>query len=179
MGMPRRWPSFRHGQRLHPHRRPHPINATTNRPVSGMISPLLDTSVFLTLFYSAEHVELLAHCVQNNIKVFSSMGAGTTLDLTRIQPLTYPRGTTTHSRARHAPTPSRLPSVRDYSIQMGYSSKIPRNDTTLLPLANSELATGAVDDLAPLRDFRTHLQVAHAWSDPSAPRYEHHDLCVA
>jgi tRNA threonylcarbamoyladenosine dehydratase len=30
-------------------------------------------------------VELLAHCVQNNIKVFSSMGAGTKSDPTRIQ----------------------------------------------------------------------------------------------
>ncbi|KAH9971482.1 hypothetical protein BGW80DRAFT_1320236, partial [Lactifluus volemus] len=29
----------------------------------------------------------------------------------------------------------------------------PSDDVTLLPLANSELTTGAVDELAPLRDF--------------------------
>ncbi|KAH9968453.1 hypothetical protein BGW80DRAFT_1461991 [Lactifluus volemus] len=53
-------------------------------------------------------VELLAHCVQNNIEVFSSMGAGTMLDLTRIQLPTYPRRTTTRSRTpcANAFTPS-------------------------------------------------------------------------
>ncbi|KAH9971589.1 hypothetical protein BGW80DRAFT_445893 [Lactifluus volemus] len=49
--------------------------------------------------------------------------------------------------------PSPASSAREYSIPMVYSSEVPRNDVTLLPLANSELATDAVDELAPLRDF--------------------------
>jgi tRNA threonylcarbamoyladenosine dehydratase len=40
---------------------------------------------------------------------------------------------------------------------MMYSSEIPSDDVTLLPLANSELATSAVDELAPLRDIDVHI----------------------
>ncbi|KAH9956578.1 hypothetical protein BGW80DRAFT_1257653 [Lactifluus volemus] len=64
-------------------------------------------------------VELLAHCVQSNIKVFSFMGAGTTLDPTRMD-----------LSATHYDPLARA--VRQ---------------------PNSELTTGAVDELAPLRDF--------------------------
>ncbi|KAH9971577.1 hypothetical protein BGW80DRAFT_1460529 [Lactifluus volemus] len=42
---------------------------------------------------------------------------------------------------------------------MVYSSEVPSDDSdvTLLPLANSELARGSVDKLAPQRDFRVRI----------------------
>ncbi|KAH9971597.1 hypothetical protein BGW80DRAFT_1561591 [Lactifluus volemus] len=50
--------------------------------------------------------------------------------------------------------PSPTSSAREYSIPVVYSSEVPSDDVTLLPLASSELAKGSVDELAPLRDFR-------------------------
>ncbi|KAH9974445.1 hypothetical protein BGW80DRAFT_181570 [Lactifluus volemus] len=48
-------------------------------------------------------------------------------------------------------------STREYSIPVVYSSEVPSDDVTLLPLASSELAKGSVDELAPLRDFRVRI----------------------
>ncbi|KAH9974461.1 hypothetical protein BGW80DRAFT_1491956 [Lactifluus volemus] len=117
--------------------------------------------------------ELLAYCVQNNIKVFSSMGADTKSDPTRIQIADL---SATHydplARAvRQRPSssadadadddPSSVPSpassTREYSIPVVYSSEVPGDDVTLLPLASSELAKDSVDELAPLRDFRVRI----------------------
>jgi tRNA threonylcarbamoyladenosine dehydratase len=131
-------------------------------------------------------VELLAYCVRNDIKVFSSMGAGTKSDPTRIQiadlsathydPLARAvrqRLRATLSRSSRSPDPSTLypssPSIKpdadaadapstttEYSIPVVYSTEVP-SDVTLLPLAESELAKGAVDELAPLHDFRVRI----------------------
>ena len=146
-------------------------------------------------------VELLAYCVQNDIKVFSSMGAGAKADPTRIQiadlsathydplaravrqrlratlsksfrptPSTTPpsdpsaSATSTPSGAEaeaeaeiDSPSPnSTTASAREYSIPVVYSTEVP-SDVTLLPLADAELAKGAVDELAPLRDFRVRI----------------------
>ncbi|KAH9956567.1 hypothetical protein BGW80DRAFT_251583 [Lactifluus volemus] len=57
----------------------------------------------------------------------------------------------------HSSAPSPASSARDSSIPMMYSSEIPSDYVTLLPLANSELATSAVDELVPLRDFDVHI----------------------
>ena len=135
-------------------------------------------------------VELLAHCVQNNIKVFSSMGAGAKSDPTRIQiadisathydPLARAvrqrlRATLSRS-SRQAPSdlsstasstcadvdsPSLSPdsekmTTREYAIPVVYSTEVP-SDVTLLPLPEAEFAKGAVDELAPLRDFRVRI----------------------
>ncbi|KAH9974472.1 hypothetical protein BGW80DRAFT_1170665, partial [Lactifluus volemus] len=53
--------------------------------------------------------------------------------------------------------PSAASSAREYSIPVVYSSEVPSDDVTLLPLANSELAKGSVDELAPLCDFPVHI----------------------
>ena len=136
-------------------------------------------------------VELLAHCVRNNIKVFSSMGAGAKSDPTRIQiadisathydPLaravrqrlratlsrssrTEPSATTS-TRADdvdidvdvdvESPSPNSTP-AHEYAIPVVYSTEVP-SDVALLPLAETELAKGDVDELAPLRDFRVRI----------------------
>ncbi len=145
-------------------------------------------------------VELLAYCVQNNIKVFSSMGAGAKSDPTRIQiadlsathydPLARAvrqrlRATLSKSSRSTPPTPPSDPSTsatasiptsgttgtevetetdatmmtataREYSIPVVYSTEVP-SDVALLPLADSELAKGSVDELTPLRDFRVRI----------------------
>ncbi|KAI0249303.1 hypothetical protein BJV78DRAFT_1129765 [Lactifluus subvellereus] len=110
-------------------------------------------------------VELLAHCVRHDIKVFSSMGAGAKSDPTRIQiadlsathydPLA--RAVRQRLRARSSTSPSPASSAREYSIPVVYSSEVPSDDVTLLPLADSELAKGSVDELAPLADFRVRI----------------------
>ncbi|KAH9995906.1 hypothetical protein BJV74DRAFT_945123, partial [Russula compacta] len=146
-------------------------------------------------------VELLAYCVQNNIKVFSSMGAGTKSDPTRIQiadlsathydPLARAvrqRLRAALSQSSHSSAPSKPPSsdppastsstsvdvnvdadddspsagsstatAQEYpAIPVVYSTEVP-GDVTLLPLADAELAKGAVGELAPLRDFRVRI----------------------
>jgi tRNA threonylcarbamoyladenosine dehydratase len=153
-------------------------------------------------------VELLAYCVRNNIKVFSSMGAGAKSDPTRIQiadlsathydplaravrqrlratlskssrstPPTPPSGpSTSTSTASTAPIPTptsgttsteieteietdpttTTATTGEYSIPVVYSTEVP-SDVALLPLPDSELAKGAVDELAPLRDFRVRI----------------------
>jgi tRNA A37 threonylcarbamoyladenosine dehydratase len=139
-------------------------------------------------------VELLAYCVQNDIKVFSSMGAGAKSDPTRIQiadlsathydPLaravrqrlratltrssrpalsTPPSGPSTSTDAEleaeneNDTSPSSTAREHSYSIPVVYSTEMPSNDVALLPLADAELAKGAVDELAPLRDFRVRI----------------------
>jgi tRNA A37 threonylcarbamoyladenosine dehydratase len=135
-------------------------------------------------------VELLAYCVQNDVKVFSSMGAGAKSDPTRVQiadisathydplaravrqrlratlsrsaPSTPPSESFTASSAggANADAPSPLSTTttttREYAIQVVYSTEVP-SDVTLLPLAEAELAKGAVGELAPLRDFRVRI----------------------
>jgi hypothetical protein len=59
--------------------------------------------------------------------------------------------TMTHLQPRPRPY---LPPPRANTQSLWYSHpRYPSNDVTVLPLANSELAMGAVDELAPLRDF--------------------------
>ncbi|KAH9048922.1 ubiquitin-protein ligase molybdopterin-converting factor [Lactarius hengduanensis] len=128
-------------------------------------------------------VELLAYCVRNNIKVFSSMGAGTKSDPTRIQiadlSATHydPLARAVRQRLRAVlsrsspPTPPSGPdhdtdsdpdalspssTASEYSIPVVYSTEVP-GDVALLPLADAELAKGSVDELAPLRDFRVRI----------------------
>jgi tRNA threonylcarbamoyladenosine dehydratase len=48
-------------------------------------------------------------------------------------------------------------SACEYSIPVVYSSEVPSDDVTLLPLTSSELVMGSVDELAPLRDFRVRI----------------------
>ncbi|KAI0268505.1 hypothetical protein BGY98DRAFT_1091490 [Russula aff. rugulosa BPL654] len=92
-------------------------------------------------------VELLAYCVQNNIKVFSSMGAGAKSDPTRIQIADL-------SATHYDPLARAVPC--EYSIPVVYSTEVP-SDVALLPLPDAELAKGSVDELAPLRDFRVRI----------------------
>ncbi|KAH9037426.1 hypothetical protein EDB83DRAFT_2507702 [Lactarius deliciosus] len=125
-------------------------------------------------------VELLAYCVRNNIKIFSSMGAGTKSDPTRIQiadlSATHydPLARAVRQRLRAVLSRSSPPSgpdhdadsdpdalspsstVSEYSIPVVYSTEVP-GDVALLPLADAELAKGSVDELAPLRDFRVRI----------------------
>ncbi|KAH9971520.1 hypothetical protein BGW80DRAFT_1561526 [Lactifluus volemus] len=112
-------------------------------------------------------VELLAYCAQNNIKAFSSMGAGTISDPTRIQiadlsaahhdPLARAvrkrlRAVLSRSERPSPPTPRSYPPL---TPTMTHLQPRPRpylppprantqscNDVTLLPLANSELPLG-------------------------------------
>jgi tRNA A37 threonylcarbamoyladenosine dehydratase len=140
-------------------------------------------------------VELLAYCVRNNIKVFSSMGAGAKSDPTRIQiadisathydplaravrqrlraalsrssrsgPSTPPSEPSTAASGADADVDADSPSpdstttttAREYAIPVVYSTEVP-SDVTLLPLADAELAKGAVGEHAPLRDFRVRI----------------------
>jgi tRNA A37 threonylcarbamoyladenosine dehydratase len=103
---------------------------------------------------------LLARCVRNDIKVFSSMGAGAKSDPTRIQIADLsatqydPLARAVRQRLRAALSAS---PAREYSIPVVYSCEVPSTDVALLPLADSELAKGSVDELAPLRDFRVRI----------------------
>jgi hypothetical protein len=75
-----------------------------------------------------------------------------------------------HQRRHHDPSsadadanddplsaPSPASSSRECSIPVVYSFEVPSDDVTLLPLANSELVKGSVDELVPLRDFRVRI----------------------
>jgi hypothetical protein len=56
-----------------------------------------------------------------------------------------------------SPSPnSTTTTVCEYAIPVVYSTEVP-SDVTLLPLSETELAKGAVDELAPLRDFRVRI----------------------
>ncbi|KAH9956573.1 hypothetical protein BGW80DRAFT_1257649 [Lactifluus volemus] len=96
-------------------------------------------------------VELLAHCVQSNIKVFSFMDAGTMLDPMRIDLSATHYDPLAHAVRQH------LRAVFSRSQRFARLLRVrilnPSDDVTLLPLANSELATSAVDELAALRNF--------------------------
>ncbi|KAH9956336.1 hypothetical protein BC827DRAFT_1232146 [Russula dissimulans] len=98
-------------------------------------------------------VELLAYCVRNNIKVFSSMGAGTK----PLHPAPSDPSTSISTKPdTGAPSPGSGSTTTEYTIPVVYSTEVP-SDVTLLPLAESELAKGSVDELAPLRDFRVRI----------------------
>ncbi|KAH9974452.1 hypothetical protein BGW80DRAFT_1559946 [Lactifluus volemus] len=99
----------------------------------------------------AIHYDPLARAVRQRLRAVFSRSE-------RSSPLT-PRSSDPSSADADAdddPTsaPSPTSSAREYSIPVVYSSEVPSDDVTLLPLANSELAKGSVDELAPLRDFR-------------------------
>jgi hypothetical protein len=46
--------------------------------------------------------------------------------------------------------------MQEYAIPVVYSTEVP-SDVALLPLSETELARGDVDELAPLRDFRVRI----------------------
>jgi hypothetical protein len=58
-------------------------------------------------------------------------------------PLSYPPSTDADDDpSATSPSPSPASSAREHSILVVFSSEVPSNDVTLLPLANSELALG-------------------------------------
>ena len=74
-------------------------------------------------------------------------------------PMPTPTMTVIHLHSH--PPPPRIPVV--------YSSEVPSDDVTLFPLANSELAMGSVDELAPCATFAC---------PPGTIRSAHCDLCA-
>ncbi|KAI0062474.1 hypothetical protein BV25DRAFT_1916005 [Artomyces pyxidatus] len=100
-------------------------------------------------------VDLLKYCVQNDIKVFSSMGAGAKSDPTRVQiadiSATHydPLARSVRNRLRAAlGNPAEIPVV--------YSSEVP-GDVALLPLPEEEFEKGNVEELSALQDFRVRI----------------------
>ncbi|WWD18741.1 hypothetical protein CI109_103195 [Kwoniella shandongensis] len=98
--------------------------------------------------------ELLTHCHQNGIKVFSSMGSGAKKDPTRVQiadiSATYedPLARSVRRRLRINGIASGVPVV--------YSTETP-SDVKLLPLPEEEFAKGSVRELQAFDDFRVRI----------------------
>ncbi|KAF9484079.1 ubiquitin-protein ligase molybdopterin-converting factor [Pholiota conissans] len=99
-------------------------------------------------------VDLLKYCHDNQIKVFSSMGAGAKCDPTRIQisDISY---TIYDPLARSVRRRLRLLGV-DSGIPVVYSTEVP-GDVKLLPLPEEEFQKGPVKELGVLDDFRVRI----------------------
>ncbi|KAJ3488132.1 hypothetical protein NLI96_g3067 [Meripilus lineatus] len=99
-------------------------------------------------------VDLLKYCHDNNIKVFSSMGAGTKCDPTRIQisDISY---TVYDPLARSVRRRLRLQGVTS-GIPVVYSTEVP-GDVKLLPLPEEEFQKGDVKELGVFDDFRVRI----------------------
>ncbi|TFK29493.1 ubiquitin-protein ligase molybdopterin-converting factor [Coprinopsis marcescibilis] len=99
-------------------------------------------------------VDLLKYCHDNNIKVFSSMGAGAKCDPTRIHisDISY---TVYDPLARSVRRRLRLQGVNG-GIPVVYSSEVP-GDVKLLPLPEEEFQKGPVKELGVFDDFRIRI----------------------
>lgn len=99
-------------------------------------------------------VDLLKYCHDNDIKVFSSMGAGAKCDPTRIQisdishTIYDPLARSVRRRLRTLGVSSGIPVV--------YSTEVP-GDVKLLPLPEEEFEKGAVHELGVFDDFRVRI----------------------
>ncbi|KAJ7510625.1 ubiquitin-protein ligase molybdopterin-converting factor [Mycena galericulata] len=100
-------------------------------------------------------VDLLKHCYDNKIKVFSSMGAGAKCDPTRIQisdiasTVYDPLARAVRRRLRLLGVPSGIPVV--------YSTEVPSPELGLLPLPEDEFQKGKVHELGVFDDFRVRI----------------------
>ncbi|KAF9651235.1 hypothetical protein BDM02DRAFT_3139558 [Thelephora ganbajun] len=99
-------------------------------------------------------VDLLHYCHSNNIKVFSSMGAGAKSDPSRVQisDISY---TVYDPLARSVRRRLRLLGVH-FGIPVVYSTEAP-GDVKLLPLPEEEFQKGDVKELGVLEDFRVRI----------------------
>ncbi|KAI0643805.1 hypothetical protein C8Q79DRAFT_976907 [Trametes meyenii] len=99
-------------------------------------------------------VDLLKYCHQNNIKVFSSMGAGAKCDPTRIQisDISY---TMYDPLARAVRRRLRLEGIAS-GIPVTYSTEVP-GEVKLLPLPEEEFQKGNVKELGVFDDFRVRI----------------------
>lgn len=99
-------------------------------------------------------VDLLKYCVQHNIQIFSSMGAGAKSDPTRIQiadiseTLYDPLARSVRQRLRASGIVSGVPVV--------YSTEVP-GEVGLLPLKEEEFEKGKVGELAAIDEFRVRI----------------------
>ncbi|KAA1471887.1 hypothetical protein DENSPDRAFT_837994 [Dentipellis sp. KUC8613] len=108
-------------------------------------------------------VDLLKYCVQHNIKIFSSMGAGAKTDPTRIQiadlsqTVYDPLARAVRQRLRAAGIPSTdSANPAETGIPVVYSTEVPGN-VGLLPLPEDEFAKGKVNELSTFEDFRVRI----------------------
>ncbi|KAM6501176.1 ubiquitin-protein ligase molybdopterin-converting factor [Amanita muscaria] len=99
-------------------------------------------------------VDLLKHCHEHGIKVFSSMGAGAKCDPTRIQ-IADISNTIYDRLARSVRLRLRLLGVSS-GIPVVYSTEVP-GDVKLLPLPEDEFQKGNVKELGAFDDFRVRI----------------------
>ncbi|KAI0342540.1 ubiquitin-protein ligase molybdopterin-converting factor [Trametopsis cervina] len=99
-------------------------------------------------------VELLKYCHDKDIKIFSSMGAGTKCDPTRVQ-ISDISNTVYDPLARAVRRRLRLQGVRS-GIPVVYSTEVP-SDVKLLPLPEEEFKKGDVKELGAFDDFRVRI----------------------
>ncbi|KAF5348024.1 hypothetical protein D9758_010036 [Tetrapyrgos nigripes] len=99
-------------------------------------------------------VDLLKYCHDNEIKVFSSMGAGAKTDPTRIQ-IADISSTIYDPLARSVRRRLRLLGVSS-GIPVVYSTEVP-SDVKLLPLAQEEFEKGKINELGAYDDFRVRI----------------------
>ncbi|KAF8639134.1 hypothetical protein AX17_001624 [Amanita inopinata Kibby_2008] len=99
-------------------------------------------------------VDLLKHCHDHGIKVFSSMGAGAKCDPTRIQ-ICDISNTIYDPLARSVRRRLRLLGVSS-GIPVVYSTEVP-GDVKLLPLPEEEFQKGNVKELSTFDDFRVRI----------------------
>ena len=102
---------------------------------------------------SATHYDPLARAVRQRLRATLSRSS-------RTAPSTTPSDFTASTSAdvnidADSPSPNSTTAC-EYAIPVVYSTEVP-SDVTLLPLPETELAKGAVDELAPLRDFRVRI----------------------
>jgi len=101
---------------------------------------------------SATHYDPLARAVRQRLRATLSWSS-------RAAPSTTPSDPSTAFTPADVdvdpPSPNSTTAC-EYAIPVVYSTEVP-SDVTLLPLPDTELAKGAVDELAPLRDFRVRI----------------------
>ncbi|KAJ9122341.1 hypothetical protein QFC22_001762 [Naganishia vaughanmartiniae] len=99
-------------------------------------------------------IELLAHCHNNGLKVFSSMGAGAKCDPTRVQ-IADISNTYEDALARNVRIKLRRQGIHS-GIPVVYSTEVP-GDIKLLPLPDEEFEKGKVNELGAFDDFRVRI----------------------
>ncbi|KAJ9127153.1 hypothetical protein QFC24_001390 [Naganishia onofrii] len=99
-------------------------------------------------------IELLAHCHNNGLKVFSSMGAGAKCDPTRVQ-IADISNTYEDALARNVRIKLRRQGIHT-GIPVVYSTEVP-GEIKLLPLPDEEFEKGKVNELGAFDDFRVRI----------------------
>lgn len=103
-----------------------------------------------------DQVHLLQYCKENNLKVFSAMGAASKCDPSRIQ-ICDLSTSFEDPLARAVRRRLRIASGVGSGIPIVYSTERPAENVKLMPLDEDEFQKGHVGELSALEQFRVRI----------------------